>query len=494
MGCKNGGRPTAADSSGTPPPGSFTTATGTCGSEGAVRECHVRLGDANGVVDCFEGKQECRNGQWSVCGGGDITLSSVDRNASLGTPSDVAGGVKTLASPSSTTGVCTTDPCDAYCSAFNEDAGLQAEAGAGSSYTISGNEWGNAPGGFIGKQDCSSPGCAASTFAAGGHDCNGAPSHYNTFDACQADHHCDTSSVSTGTCVRNTSPSNWTWPSATCAGVDLTLGPACKPTAASQEQFTICNRGNTALASGTAIPIYLDTGNSYVFSSGAACYNKAPSCTKTLAAALNPGSCVAVTEADCPAWGNGNQIAYVNSNQSVTECTSTSAAGTAATKPGCNNNWSDVKKGGNICGTASGGYGSRTVTQSYTATCQTGSAPTWKYLTYNATIACSPGACNGTNNSTITFKGQLTDISPTGVVGSPTPATPSTITTVTSTKNCAVSGPTGCPINIATWAGGAPKSNYEILTLTIELAPSTDTLASPTLSSWAVSYDCVPNE
>lgn len=450
---------------------------GPCAPEGAVRDCHLKLGEHDGVVDCFEGAQECRGGSWSGCGGRDITLSSIQLG-SLQTQAN-GNGLAPLAfgGPSG----CVGNPCNPYCRQAGEDAGLSADGGSTVLYTFSGSEWGNAPGGFIGKQDCTNPGCSATSGFP--HACNGNPTHYNKFDACQAEHHCD--DIGAGTCVRNTVPADWKWPAATCPGIDLTVGPAC--VSGGVEGFDICNRGNTAMTVAQGpINIFIDTGNGYDFGGGAAtCAVKAASCTKALAAPLQPGSCIRVTEPECAAWGNGNKIAYVNSNQSVPECGGT-AAGVGATQPGCNNNWSDIKKGGSTCQNATtGSFAPTTITQTFTATCSTPDThPVWKNFVYNTTVPVG---------TSVKFEAQVSDVTLDGGTGAVWPAvgTFQTLVTETTTKNCAMSGPgPGCPFDLYTTLGTAAQ--YETFTMKITITPTAST--TPVLNSWAISYDCKPSE
>lgn len=126
----------------------------------------------------------------------------------------------------------------------------------GFSYEGNPNEWGNAPQGFINKQNCGDhgPGC----WSGYPKHCGGAPTHYNRFDGCQADHHCD---ETTDKCIR--SKAGWTWPVSVCDGVDLTIGPSCSN--GTNIGFPLCNRGNAELPAGTQIRIAIRNGNSYRF-------------------------------------------------------------------------------------------------------------------------------------------------------------------------------------------------------------------------------------
>lgn len=510
IGCGTSDPLPAGVSTTAPPQPSFVPAEGPCAAEGQVRECHVKLGERDGVLDCYQGVQECRGGQWTACGGKDITLSSINHGAAPGTeaPESHSGAVGIRAVATSTGGQCALDPCNPYCAAYNEDAGLTPEGGAASYYVNMTSIFGGAPGGFAKKSDCggSSSGCNnAAPGAAYPRKCNG-ENHYSIWDSCLADTHCDTSkNGGKGSCVANwdssaTADPRWdeakgTWLPAVCPGVDITVSAACEQGGVAG--FNVCNRGNSNATAAT-IGIFLDNGNgnfgSSTFAAGT-CPNHAPLCSPAVpGGVLAPGKCFRVTNANCPAWtGGGNPVAYVNSQRLVAECGGTTTAA-AATGPGCNNNWADVKNKGDACSGVGSTLAPLVRTETYTASCPIGFRLNWKFLTYNATIRCSPGACTGTNNSSIKFEGQLRDILPDGGTGAVSPAALSTITTVNATRDCTLSGPAGCPIDLRTWAGAGPQIGYERLDVKITLTPSPDNLVAPTLNSWAVSYDCVPVE
>ena len=448
--------------------------TGSCGPNGTVRACHVNLGQHDGVIDCFAGSQECRGGSWSACGGTDVTLMSTQESVLAHATSARAGASPQALGAPTAVGSCPADPCNPYCRQSDDSASATADGGATVLYTFSGSEWGNAPGGFIGKQDCS-PACGTGFPKA----CNGAPTHYNKFDACQAEHHCD---AATGACVKNQVPADWKWPVATCAGIDLTVGPAC--VTGGVEGFNICNRGNTAMTVAQGpIKVFIDTGNGYDFGATGTCVSKAASCSIALAAPLAPGSCRLVVESECAAWGNGNKIAYVNSDQSVPEC-GAKVSGAGATMPGCNNNWSDIKKGGSACTSATvGGYAPTTRAQTLAASCPPGTQAWWNKLLYDVVAPAG---------TSVAFRAQVTAVTPDGGVGATWPAVGSfaAVVTESTTKNCSMGSGAGCPIDLTAALGGFPAASYANITIQTTLTPDPTLTTTPTLNSWAISYNC----
>jgi hypothetical protein len=419
-----------------------------------------------------------------------------------------SGGLGVLATPAFDSGVCTLDPCDPYCLGYDEDAGVAPDGSTSSYYFNMTDIFGGAPGGFAKKSDCgsSSSGCnSASPGAAYPRKCNG-EDHFSLWDSCLADTHCDTSlNGGKGSCVGNwdttaTSDPRWDeanqrWLPAVCAGADITVSAACE--VAGVAGFNVCNRGNADVTA-ASIGILLDNGNgnfgSSTFEAGT-CPNAAPSCSPAVpGGVLGAGKCFRVTNANCPAWnGGGNPVAYVNPQQLIAECGGTATAG-SATGPGCNNNWADVKNKGVVCGSGGASYADTSRTFTYNATCPTGNAVHWKALTYDATVPCNPGACNGANYSQVEFYGTLSDGATTTTEAVIPNAT--TTKTVNCTYGAGVTAPPTCPVDLRTWANGVVTNgaSYSTLTLRIRLIPTPNNVAAPTVGTWSVSYDCTPNE
>src|SRR5262249_16504087 len=106
----------------------------------------------------------------------------------------------------------------------------------------------------------------------------GAFTHLGQYDACESDYHCDTAS---GQCAQNTN--GWTWPTATCTGMDLTVQGTCN------SQIPVCNRGSVDIPAGTRINVYTVNGNQWV----APCGCDPPSTTQTT------GSCSGTPSSTC---------------------------------------------------------------------------------------------------------------------------------------------------------------------------------------------------
>jgi hypothetical protein len=491
-GC-NQDRPSGISAAGTTQ--SFVPAVGACSTDGTVRACKVSLGITDGYSKCFVGKQDCRNGVWSACENGDVTIASV-------ATSPTGGGLRIQANGMYDAAACTGDPCDPYCRGYDVDAGsLTASLDGGSSGSSgSYNAFGGSPPGFADKEVCQgSRLCDDSTSG----KCNG-QSHCNMFDSCQADYHCDTTAHA---CVNNNGSTSFKWPSATCAGVDLTVGPACTDSSGTAG-FSVCNRGNTDLAGPASIGIKLingDTGLDYSLTptpqcASGVCAKDTPDCTiVTAATGIPKGSCVRVTKSGgsgslaCAAWsGSGNPVAYVNSNLAITECGNAACGAntcTATGTPGCRNNYADVKDRGTSCTSFGLSYTAVTTTQTYTAACNPGEQLKWKALGWDSSIP---------SDGSIVFTAQARPVLTDGGLGTASPATPGTVATVkasgsTYPQKCLMGGITGCPAPLTTVLGGAAV-NYGSVTITATINPSTDKQTTPTLNAFWVSYRCTPNE
>ncbi len=124
-------------------------AIGPC-EQGASRACGIKVGEHDGILTCYEGTQACNDGAWGSCTDGTTYTRAAP------SPGDQPAG-KPLAF---TTPVgCTANPCDPYCSTYNEDpdAGITNDASAGFSWqggNISGLPTAVALKGF--KQPCKS--------------------------------------------------------------------------------------------------------------------------------------------------------------------------------------------------------------------------------------------------------------------------------------------------------------------------------------------------
>lgn len=432
--------------------------------EGAIRECAEKAGEQAEFVTCKLGIQECRDGVFTPCGEKGVTFITRHKTLSGEGPS-----------------ICFDNPCNAGCLGTGSDYPSAISNPSGPGFAFEGNPkpWGNAPGGFEGKQDC---GRTASGCLSGyPKDCNGSPKHYNRFDGCQADHHCD---EATNRCVRNAP--GWTWPNSVCPGVDLSVGPACHN--GKNDGFPICNRGNTALPAGTPIRVAIDNGNAFDLTCPK--ITKGTICTITPEAPLRPGECIRMVQGKgkngCQ-W-NGNAVAYVNSDLSIIECGMPLANPPQnATQPGCSNNWSDIKTGDTCQTFTEDKFEPLSLTEELTATCPRGTLPRWGLLVYDAITPCSSLHCDGSNASSVKFEAQTASLSNPAVftpwvVAAHAPSPPHT-----HPSGCTSSGPLPCPVKL-----GSVLSNIgdEILRLRLNLLPSPDGRAGASLSQWQISYQC----
>jgi hypothetical protein len=469
----------AAPASGAGPNVSGIVSAGTACTDGAVRQCsRILESDDPEVLHCLKAEQTCHDGVWSPCGEEGAALFSRKVNPSRG----LGPGARTLSlsSPTSHVGNCDTDPCNDGCMGFNEEPASPL-TGAGSNVIyVNPSEWGNSPVGFTSKQDCSST-CASGY----PKNCSGTPEHQNQFDGCLADHHCNAGS---GECVRNWA--GWTWSTSVCAGVDLTVGPWCTRYSGAtviDAGFPVCNRGNTALASGSVIKVAIKNGNWLDFNPSTVSVSGAQFCNLTLASALQPGSCARITSTTCDVTGNA--VAYINYDGSIAECGYPEpAALDTATSPGRSNNWSDIKPGSNACIALSSAT-TLVHVEDYVAQCGYNETPQWDRLTFDSTTQCSPSICDGTNGSSIKFEAQTSDdgtnfTSKTTVADAPS----------VQAAACSLSGPTpNCPVDLGGTLGKVDREKGT-LRLTMTLTPSPDQQVAPVLNDWQVTYRCIPSD
>lgn len=434
---------------------------GAC-EDGDLRECFEKLSEWGSAITCKSGYQECQNGAWGPCGHTSVSFSTRHLGISAAVPP-----------------ACSANPCNPECTGFDEfpTAPISNPSEPGFSFEGNPNEWGNAPGGFEDKQNCglTTGGCLSGY----PKDCGGAPTHYNRFDGCQADHHCDDA---TNECERN--EPGWTWPASVCRGIDLSIGPACHN--GQNDGFPVCNRGNTEVPAGSVVKIAITNGNEYDLSKCPPNIKKPDICTMSLTSPLEPGECRRVHGPACK-W-SGNSVGFVNWDLTVPECgTPLANPPQDATQPGCSNNWSDIKTGA-VCETYSSEvYEPLSWTEEYTATCPHGMRPKWGMLVYDATTPCSPGACDGDNTSSVQFEVQSSkESSPTEftnwvtAVHAPDPP-------YTHPSSCTTSGPDPCPVSLSSIMQ-SPGDDH--LRLRITLLPSPDQKAAASLNRWQITYNC----
>ena len=487
--CAEDALPPSASIDGRRPGGSV--ATGQCDSEGMTRDCSVKLSEHEGILSCYHGVQECTGGVWGPCAGSSTTMSSKAFRDSTGARAESeqrfpGTSPAALSEPDAGAPACIDDPCNPYCVGYEEEPASPITPEYTQGFTYEGNpdEWGNGPEAFTQKQDCSGNGGDCRT----GYpkNCNGTPTNQNKFDGCLADHHCDDA---TGKCLRN--EPGWTWPTSVCSGIDLAPGPACHN--GTNDGFPLCNRGNTAVAQGTTIRSTINNGN---WLDLAACplNPSGTQCDITLSESLDPGECVRVINGVHCSW-TGNAVVFANSNQAVAECGMPQASPpTNVTAPGCSNNWSDIKLG-SVCQLySSGGYETKTITETYSASCPAGTQVQWDRLVYEAATPCSTGTCDAVSQSHLSFTVQTASASAptTFVPTTPVVAAHAPSPVYTHPASCASTGPSPCPIDLYTTLGGGAAVHYPTLKLQVTLEPSSDGQTAPSLSSWGITYSCPP--
>jgi hypothetical protein len=454
-----------------------------CEVEGSQRSCHVQLPSHDRVQSCFNGIQVCKGGAWGDCGGPDVSISSVrvDLANSVGAQNAAITGAlspKSLSPAVSDAGVCLSNPCDPSCVGFNEDAGAPIGADASTTSSYLGIDFNNSvPGGFLNK---------------GLHDPDHGDTPCSLPEDCNFDFHCN---FTTGQCVQ------WhpgeRWPSSTCTGIDLTAGVSCIGDTG-EKVFPICNRGNTAVPAGTTLKASYFAANSIAFPSTPVdrCNNVSGSlkgtCTAPLASSLKPGECFDVPESQCTTPFTGNITIYVNYDQNVAVANRVGVVECGDDYyPGCSNNWTDWHSSAATCQTISQSqFTATTYNQQYVATCPSGTAPQWTWLTYNATTPS-----NSTGSSNVKFEVRTAPMGSDGGVG-----TFSSYVTAANTPAggdpavCASGGPAPCPKDLFPILGGKPAATNAVLDLKVTFQPTPDGTLTSTLSTWQIQYSCPPTE
>jgi hypothetical protein len=125
-------------------------------------------------------------------------------------------------------------------------------------------------------------------------------------------------------------------------------------------------------------------------------------------------------------------------------------------------------------------YGPVTYTQTYQATCPSGTMPQWGYLAYDTTTPVS---------SNVSFRVRTAStqagLSSAPYVGAATAqASPDT-------QLCPLSGPSPCPVDLYPKLGQYDANN-PYLELSVTLNPTSDQSQSPTVNNWQLTYSCPP--
>jgi hypothetical protein len=122
-------------------------------------------------------------------------------------------------------------------------------------------------------------------------------------------------------------------------------------------------------------------------------------------------------------------------------------------------------------------YSSAVTEVHYLGSCPSGQTVQWGYLTYDTT---TPG------DGTVVFDGRVAP-SEAQLGGSYTHLNTATL----AAQDCAIVGPTPCPVDLFTAFGGIPAARYAALELRISINPTSNGAFSPLVNAWKVTYSCV---
>ena len=160
----------------------------------------------------------------------------------------------------------------------------------------------------------------------------------------------------------------------------------------------------------------------------------------------------------------------------------------------CNysNDWSVSKQNPALAcqNVTTGGYATRTYTQTYTSSCPAGTRTQWAYLAYDTT---TPSDVSG--SSDVKFQIQTVPSLSDGGAGTPTSwVTAADAPGAGDPAVCAMGGPSPCPKDLYAALGGLPAADNPTLNLQVTLTPSPDSQVAPTLNTWQITYSCPPSE
>lgn len=508
VGCGDG-RPPASDGPGT----SGNYRTGPCSTNGETVACDVETGRVGNVVNCFNGTQTCQNGVWGACGAGGTsgTLSTVI----LPTDIDIDNGALStqavsMSDASATAAGCANNPCDPFCLGIDADAGNGIQTDGGVVTTIGAlgttSPFSTFPtakcGAMAGGTNCIiGNGCQVFTPAPNDNECN--------YDYCCA-HAADASVGSIGKCVQWVDPADAAGACTAASNgnqIDYTMGVGCADSTGG-EHLPVCNRG-TANAIAGKLLLYGYSSNPNNISTNASNNTCAlpssgsysASCVIDLSVNhLNAGKCLDVSLAspapgivcDGTSLGSGDRSAMINPpNVTIPNGASRTAYGssgyTQLPEADKCNNYSFVKNTIGDCVS----YGSvstpppATYAFTYRATCPSGTGPQWNQFAYNTSAP---------TQSDDLFAATTQIILPDGGLGTPTSsitlADPGAVGS-TDPQVCPMSGPSPCPVNLATKLGA--NSIDPVLNLTITVTDTTS-VTPPTVYSWSITYNCLPNQ
>jgi hypothetical protein len=438
-GCSDGRaalRSPGAGALGVPPDGGAAAA---C-EEGEILPCHVALGVNAGILSCFVGSAVCHDGALGPCVDGSVS-SLPAPDADPAAPSLLAASLP---------GACASNPCDPYCRSFVDapDGGLAPPASLGGSYL----------------------GGSLSTLAPGFQNKGLKDKKHPPFfmpctwpSDCQFDTHCVA-----GECV----PWGAGETDASCAGVDLTVGPTCAGT------VPVCNRGRSTAPAGVQVLVL--SGNSAQMQDDLGLcsgYQGAVAATCATTESIPPGGCVDVR--GCPLGGTQSIVVNPPSPPApvvpISECQ-------------CGNDWSVYQIGGSCQSLGAPILAETTFTEPYEAACPEGTRVQWGYLAYQA---ATPSDASGASSISIhvrtaTAPATLSTVDLPGVLLAAVPAS--------APASCPMGGPSPCPRDVFAGLGGLPRANDEQLELVFTLTPTPSGALGPVVSSWELTFSCPPSQ
>lgn len=104
-------------------------------TDGDTQDCHITLGQHEGVLSCYDGTQTCEGGAWGPCGDGTVSMRPAPGGGGEGAEEAREGQQNAKPLSLSDAGPCQNNPCDPTCQTFDElpDGGVKPDA-SGSIY------------------------------------------------------------------------------------------------------------------------------------------------------------------------------------------------------------------------------------------------------------------------------------------------------------------------------------------------------------------------
>ncbi|WP_437283203.1 vWA domain-containing protein [Sorangium sp. So ce375] len=279
------------------------TGTGDPCTDGDEVECHITVGEHEGVLTCMDGIRRCEDGHFGACDG-TITM----KRSPFGAPggSGESGGFRPLAnSVASDGGLCATNPCDPTCQSFEEtpDGGPIDLSSTGVTYSWSVGDINELPE-PVARQGTHQP-CT-------------------TGEDCQFDQHCD--NPASGACAHDVCATGGSLLS-TCSGC---VTKVCNAQASCCTQTLVPSScGHDACQTGSATSMKIGCGDP---------------CIESICAA-NPRCCEIScnSQSDCLAiFGATSGFTCNFSHRCIPPAMTSCPAGTTPSNGGCTGVWSSA--------------------------------------------------------------------------------------------------------------------------------------------------------